>query len=123
MRDDAAHSWRRANVRRLAWFALLFAGTAGLALYAAAVSFPLPGGSAPREGLAKLQDSVGQAIIAVMASPFSWVYKLVEDKIAGLLIWLLWAAGLYGVSALLRRPRWVFGGSHELPAERTRNRA
>lgn len=96
-------------VIRFVWFAALFFLVAGLSLYAVASSFPLPGGSAQREGMAAFHESVGIFIMTVIHSPFSWLYQYVNDNTAGLLVWLVWATGLYGLSALVRRPRWVFG--------------
>ena len=93
---------------RVAWFALLFSFVAGLALYAVGSSFPIPGGSDPRSGAAAIHESIGVIIMRVIHGPFSWLYSFLDGKIAGLLVWLIWAAALYLVSALVRRPRWVF---------------
>jgi amino acid permease len=92
----------------MVWFALLFFFVAGLALYALGSSFPVPGGSEPRSGTAAIHESIGVIIMQVMHGPFSWLYSFLDSKTAGLLVWLIWAAALYFVSALVRRPRWVF---------------
>ena len=93
---------------RVVWFALLFFFVAGLALYAVGSSFPIPGGSEPRSGTAAIHESIGVIIMQIIHGPFSWLYSFLDGKTAGLLVWLIWAAALYLVSALVRRPRWVF---------------
>ena len=93
---------------RVVWFALLFFFVAGLALYAVASSFPIPGGSEPRSGMAAIHESIGVVIMQIIHGPFSWLDSFLDGKTAGLLVWLIWAAALYLVSALVRRPRWVF---------------
>jgi amino acid permease len=90
------------------WFAMLFFLVAGLALYAVASSFPIPGGSEPRSGTAAIHESIGVVIMHGIHGPFAWLYSSLDGKTAGVLVWLFWAAGLYGLSALGRRPRWVF---------------
>ena len=106
--DKPPRTWVRTVVVRLAWFALLFVIVAGLSLYGVASSFPLPGGSAQREGMAAFHESVGSIVVTVIHSPFSWLHDYVDGKSAGLLVWLFWATGFFALSALLRRPRWVF---------------
>lgn len=93
---------------RILWFGLLFLLVASLALYAVASSFPIPGSSEPRSGPAAVHESIGVAMMQVIDGPFSWLYSFLDGKTAGLVVWLIWAYGLYLVSSLLRRPRWVF---------------
>ena len=106
--DKPQRTWVRTVAVRLAWFALLFLIVAGLSLYAVASSFPLPGGSGHREGMAAFHESVGSVVMTIIQSPFSWLYDYVDGKSAGWFVWLFWATGLFTLSALLRRPRWVF---------------
>ena len=104
-----SRSLTQATFFRVLWFALLFLFVAGLTLYAAASSFPIPGGSEPRSGSAAVHECIGVVIMQVIHGPFSWLYPLVHDgKTAWALVWLIWAAILYSASALVRRPRWVF---------------
>src|SRR5216117_3958167 len=104
------------------WFSLLFLCVAGLALYAVASSFPVSGGSEPREGAAAFHESVGIFIMQNIHGPCSWLYRLCNCKTAGLLVWLILATVLYGFKALIRRPRWVFTPRHQLgPNERERD--
>jgi hypothetical protein len=98
---------RTAGVRVL-WFAMLCLLVAGLALFAVASSFPIPGGSEPRSGTEAIHESIGVVIMQVVHGPFAWLYTFLDGKIAGVLVWLFWATVLHGVSALVRRPRWVF---------------
>ena len=93
---------------RVVWFALLFFFVAGLALYAVASSFPIAGGSEPRSGTAAIHEFIGVVVMQIIHGPFSWLYSFLDGKIAGLLVWLIWTAALYLLSALVRRPRWVF---------------
>jgi hypothetical protein len=93
---------------RVVWLALLYLFVAGLDMYALTSSFPIPGGSEPRSGVAAIHESIGVVMVDTFHRPFSWLYSFIDGKTACLLIWLFWAAALYLLSALFRRPRWVF---------------
>ena len=99
---------------RLAWFTVLFLCIFGVSTYAVVSSFPLPGGSDPRHGAAAIHESIGVAIFDFVHRPFAWLHSYIPSKAAWWCIWFFWAGGTYIVSALLRRPRWVFTPRHQL---------
>lgn len=55
------------------WFIGLALGIGVILCYATVSSFPRPGASAPLEGMARFQESLGLAILRVAESPVSWL--------------------------------------------------
>lgn len=58
--------------------------------------------------MARFQELLGEFILRVAESPVSWLGNSLGAGTRGGLAWAFWAVVLYGLSALLKRPRWVF---------------
>jgi hypothetical protein len=99
----------RAVLVRGVWFAALAMGVGAVLCYAAVSSFPRPSGSAPLEGMARFHELLGLVTLRAAESPASWLGDSGGAGTRGGLAWAFWAVVLYGLSALLKRPRWVFG--------------
>lgn len=112
--DSEHRSIFRTVIPRLAWFAFLFFCVFTALIYSVASSFPLHGRSEPRVGAAAMHEAIGASVMRFTHYPFTWLYSFMPGKTASLVIMFCWALLLYFISALLRRPRFIFVARHEL---------
>jgi hypothetical protein len=99
---------RSSALLRFGWFAFLWFSVCLVVVSASLYSDQLPSDSPPRHGFSAILESAAQFIVTFIVRPFAPLVRVFSPKIAGHLIVLFWATAFYCLSAVVRRPKWVF---------------